>query len=311
MIDSRIVHNGTGVSGREFALDVRRSVISHNDTGFFLTRMTAVIRRSRINDNTSFGVVGTYSVRLAMFRSRVNRNGVGVNVAGVYNVERSRLMRNGVGLDVVDGSLIWLTDSVVGSSETAAVQVTNGQATIRQSLIIDTDGQAIQNDVGIVEVVNSTITGTSSGTAATIGNNSGVVQIVSSTVHDNNGDQGFISNGPSGVVLVGSSILTHVGPTACVGVTRSTGWNLVSTQGCPGFGIASGDSSLAALSDAGLQPLADNGGLTMTFAISDESTALDRLVPPFVCDVAVDQRGVSRPQGAGCDAGAYERSVSK
>jgi CSLREA domain-containing protein len=55
---------------------------------------------------------------------------------------------------------------------------------------------------------------------------------------------------------------------------------------------------------AGLGPLADNGGPTKTMALLAGSTAIDHVTAP--CGTTPDQRGVARPQGAGCDAGAYE-----
>ena len=51
--------------------------------------------------------------------------------------------------------------------------------------------------------------------------------------------------------------------------------------------------------------LADNGGPTKTHALVPGSPAFD-LIPPGSCTVTADQRGEPRPQGAGCDAGAYE-----
>ena len=56
---------------------------------------------------------------------------------------------------------------------------------------------------------------------------------------------------------------------------------------------------------AGLGPLSDNGGPTATHALETGSPALDT-ADPAGCP-ATDQRGVTRPQGAGCDVGAYER----
>lgn len=60
-----------------------------------------------------------------------------------------------------------------------------------------------------------------------------------------------------------------------------------------------------AIGDPLLLPLGDNGGLTPTRALPPGSPARERVTsgcpPP-----ATDQRGVSRPQGAACDAGAYE-----
>jgi hypothetical protein len=57
--------------------------------------------------------------------------------------------------------------------------------------------------------------------------------------------------------------------------------------------------------DAQIQPLAMNGGPTPTHAIPATSPAIDR-VPAEECTVFDDQRGVSRPQHHGCDAGAFE-----
>jgi CSLREA domain-containing protein len=54
----------------------------------------------------------------------------------------------------------------------------------------------------------------------------------------------------------------------------------------------------------GIGPLADNGGPTKTMALLPGSTAVDHVAAP--CGTTPDQRGVARPQGAGCDAGAYE-----
>ena len=61
--------------------------------------------------------------------------------------------------------------------------------------------------------------------------------------------------------------------------------------------------------DPALAPLADNGGPTMTHALLDSSPAMDA-GDNTVCAAepvnSRDQRGVERPQGAGCDMGAFE-----
>jgi hypothetical protein len=67
-----------------------------------------------------------------------------------------------------------------------------------------------------------------------------------------------------------------------------------------------------------LGPLQDNGGPTETHALLPGSPAIDA-IPPAECTydddgdpgtppvpLATDQRGVARPQGAGCDIGAFE-----
>jgi uncharacterized repeat protein (TIGR01451 family) len=54
-----------------------------------------------------------------------------------------------------------------------------------------------------------------------------------------------------------------------------------------------------------LEALADNGGETWTHALGAGSPAIDA-IPREICSEDEDQRGVSRPQGLGCDVGAYE-----
>ncbi len=53
-----------------------------------------------------------------------------------------------------------------------------------------------------------------------------------------------------------------------------------------------------------LGALQNNGGQTMTMALPVGSPAIDT-ANDVVCP-ATDQRGVTRPQGLGCDVGAYE-----
>ena len=60
------------------------------------------------------------------------------------------------------------------------------------------------------------------------------------------------------------------------------------------------------LEDLALGPLQGNGGPTATHALGQTSVAAD-VIPAAACEVNEDQRGVARPQGAACDAGAFER----
>jgi hypothetical protein len=57
-----------------------------------------------------------------------------------------------------------------------------------------------------------------------------------------------------------------------------------------------------------LGPLANNGGPTQTHALLPGSPAIDMVLSG--CPLpATDQRGITRPQGAVCDIGAYELEV--
>lgn len=58
--------------------------------------------------------------------------------------------------------------------------------------------------------------------------------------------------------------------------------------------------------DPMLGKLADNGGVTFTHALLEGSPAIDAIDPADNTCLDFDQRGVRRPQGAGCDVGAFE-----
>jgi len=60
-----------------------------------------------------------------------------------------------------------------------------------------------------------------------------------------------------------------------------------------------------------IEPLADNGGPTLTHALTDDSPALDagRLRCLLMPETTVDQRGIERAAQDDCDLGAYERSA--
>ena len=79
----------------------------------------------------------------------------------------------------------------------------------------------------------------------------------------------------------------------------SGGGNVIGDDSCNPDGATDLSST-----DALLEALADNGGPTLTHALGTGSPALD-VAGADACP-ATDQRGVDRPQGDGCDAGAFE-----
>ena len=79
-----------------------------------------------------------------------------------------------------------------------------------------------------------------------------------------------------------------------------------------GFDQATDD--VATPNDPGLGTLGANGGPTQTMLPQPESPVIDA-IPAAACQtgvasgITVDQRGVTRPQGPGCDIGAVEVEV--
>jgi hypothetical protein len=132
---------------------------------------------------------------------------------------------------------------------------------------------------------------------------------IGTTISGANGSAG--SGGAlSGVLTLRGSILaanTGTNPNCNAGVVDAGG-NVAFPEagGCVGPAVA----------DPKLDPagLANNGGPTQTIALLSGSAAIDA-VPTANCldasgaPLSIDQRGISRPQGSACDAGAFEVAV--
>jgi hypothetical protein len=129
----------------------------------------------------------------------------------------------------------------------------------------------------------------------------GLVQLSFVTVTNNAAAAtvGGIDNAGGGALTEAASIIAaNTGSPAencSTGSVTDLGSNIVfGDNSCPGRNA-----------DPKLASLAANGGPTQTMALLPGGAAIDA-VPTNACPVATDQRGVSRPQGSACDAGAYE-----
>jgi predicted outer membrane repeat protein len=150
-----------------------------------------------------------------------------------------------------------------------------------------------------------------SGYAGGIMNAGTMIYIVNSTIayNQSNGTTGGGIHNSSGTINIQNTIVAHNGSKNCGGSLASFGNNLDSLNNC-NF-IQPNDLRNT---DPFLDPLADNGGFTQTHALSGatplhpQSPAIDAATS---CPAADDQRGVSRPQGAHCDIGAYEYAIYK
>jgi hypothetical protein len=114
------------------------------------------------------------------------------------------------------------------------------------------------------------------------------------------GAGGGLNAGGGAVIAAGNSIVASNRSGAllvnCNGPIVPTGNDIVfgdNTCGVPQGG------------DPRLGPLAANGGPTQTMALLAGSSAIN-VVSANNCPLSTDERGAARPQGSGCDAGAYE-----
>jgi CSLREA domain-containing protein len=100
-----------------------------------------------------------------------------------------------------------------------------------------------------------------------------------------------------GTVTLVTTIVASNSTPSCDAPKPSDGGHNISfpDTSCPGAQV-----------DPALLALADNGGPTKTRALEPSSPALDAIPASGAGCTTTDQRGVTRPQGAGCDIGAFE-----
>jgi predicted outer membrane repeat protein len=163
-------------------------------------------------------------------------------------------------------------------------------------------GGAMYNGFSL-SVTNSTISGNSANVygGGIYNDLNSDLTLVNSTLTSNSADKGDgIYNSEDGTLnYVNTMIANFMTGGDCVndGDIGTNLKNLVEDGTCsPEF---SGDPLLG--------PLANNGGQTQTHALLIGSPAID--TGDITACPATDQRGVPRPQGAGCDIGSYEYAL--
>jgi CSLREA domain-containing protein len=198
------------------------------------------------------------------------------------------------------------------------------------------DGGGVYN-AGVLRLHNATVSGNRAGDGASgdfplpAGRggsgggiwNGGTLFLDNATLADNTagagGDSGVSGQHGTGGGIYNALAEVHLkntllarnlsldGASDCEGAALvSHGYNLVQDVS---FCRLGGDlTGVIAGVDAGLGDLADNGGPTRTHALQPGSPALDAgtCTDMDLKLVTVDQRGVPRPQAAGCDMGAFE-----
>jgi len=233
-----------------------------------------------------------------------------------------------VGNDGVSANLI-LNDSriinnvVTGDSGAdvdggAGIRVAGGETTINSSTISGNSSESTGFGVkggGIfiydatVSLNNSTVSGNSTRGSSVSGGgiylrDDSDVSLVHTTVANNTAASGAdgIHVSQSQFSLDNSLIVqSEAGQTACNAQATSHSSTLATDSSCTGTGTA--------LADIALQPLADNGGATLTHALGPTSVAMEA-AGDCVADFGIDtdQRGFPRPgiDSSACDIGAFE-----
>lgn len=243
----------------------------------------------------------------------------GINNYGTLTVASSTLSgnRSTYGGGVYNkGSLTLVNSSVAGNNAGGGCGggICNmfGTVTLTSSTVagnLGFWGGAISNNEGTLTLTNSTLSGnTARGSGGAIRNWVGTATLTNSTISGNT--SGLAG---SGIYNVGTATFANtIIADGCVvtglqssGTQIDNGGNLDSGTSC-GFSAASSKTNVT----LDLGTLQSNGGPTKTMMPGAGSAALEAGLDT-VCAAApvegMDQRGVARPQGAHCDAGAVER----
>lgn len=179
-------------------------------------------------------------------------------------------------------------------------------------------GGAITNN-GALTITNSTVSGNgirtvNPGNGTGNGPGGGIysdstqdVRFINVTMANNTAPQSgttLYNKSATPIRFVNTIIANAATDVSCDGAVQSLGHNTETGVSCQ-F-TANGDKSQT---NPKLGPLQDNGGPTLTHALLQGSPARD--VALLSQCPTTDQRGTARPQGAGCDQGAYEAADVK
>lgn len=257
---------------------------------------------------------GTLSLKNVTLSGNAAQSGGGIaNGGGVSN---------SIGNLTLDNT--WIHDNTARGAG-GGIYNSFGTLTVNNSTI----NNNISNDAGggiMVDCCSASVGGTAIFNNSTIsGNlahrgggflNAGSLTINNSTISANTSEGGFsgggIDNGYGGTVTLKNSILA--GNTAlptgrdCNGSIGSSGYNLLGDDSNCNLAVTTGDMTNL---DPFLGSLQDNGGAALTHALLPQSPAIDAGNTDGCKDqdgdlLTTDQRGITRPQGIGCDIGSYE-----
>lgn len=304
MSDCRVSGNrandGGGIWSPGGTLTLTRCTIDDNignrGGGVYAGSGTATITASTISGNGEWGGSWGGGIRskgtLAVIDSTISGNscmegcGIYVDAGATLTLTRSLVAGNaaytsGSGIDIRPGGTATVTASTIAGNAARY----NGAGVYSQ---------------GALTVTNSTIAGNhcyrGGGGVALSGD--GTLHLEQATLAQNiaatGGGIGYAR--PPFANWTGSATIDH---SIVSGNTQSSGNDV-------DLGSAwSGSGNLIASPNAALGPLQDNGGPTPTMQPDPGSAALDAIAPQD-CMQPIDQRGVARPWGAGCDIGAVE-----
>jgi hypothetical protein len=270
---------------------------------------TANLSGVTIRNCSGGGIYNDFGTTLSLSNSTVSGNN---STGGVY-----------LFLDT-HGVISQSTISGNGNGAFSSGVQTQGTLIISQSTISGNPYGGLYVSQGDLTVINSTISGNGSaggdfggGLYSDVG---ATTKIIASTIAGNvglSGSGGGVSGFQSTITLKNTLLSNNTGGNCLndLGATFiSAGHNLDNDGSC----VLSDPTDLHNSNAGFAAGLTNNGGPTLTIPLLAGSPAVDAitLAPTNYCTdlngnpISTDQRGVTRPNGAGCDIGAYEFKIA-
>lgn len=249
-------------------------------------------------------------------------NGITVTIAG--RQENGGIIVDGGGVcrlfTVSGGGRLVLEDLTLrngnpGPGNGGAVEVGVGVLTARRCLFrqnVAFNGGALSSDAGgTLELEHCTLTENNGGTTGGALLNFGTTRLLHATIAGNTVGSGggagvYIFSGSvtaTNTLIAGNTYFGGAADTAGQAFSTNSRYNLISQAG--GGGLVNGvNGNQIGVTNAGLAPLGDYGGPTLSMALLPGSPARDTALAIF--GAVTDQRRAPRPVGAAADIGAYE-----
>lgn len=287
--NARLVINNSMITGNTAADG--SAIFNHGELKLNGSRVVS-------NLNEEAATIYTEGGPTTISRSAIRNNpGDGVRGSGVFVVTSSTFSRNNDGLSVAGG------ESATFEHSTFSANRRHGLLVAAASVVVDGSTFNANGSNGITLEPTGDAACTASIRNTTISGNTGDGVNHEATagcqfnVTANNTT--IARNGGIGVLTVTPNATTTLSNTI---VADNAGGDVFGNVPCVGSNIVKDGTCQAESGDPKLGPLAANGGPTRTHRLLPGSPALDQ---GFDCEID-DQRGVPRPQGAGCDLGAWE-----
>ena len=322
-------------------LDIQGSLFQGNSAylggAIFNSGSSVSIKNSRFVNNTSPGQGGALynnggwtTIEQSVFSNNraIGDGGAIYSEEGLLSIKSSTLVKNsarfgdGGSISASRVSLLDIRDSAISQNSATVcggigINDTQGKI-VRSAITYNTaglfgGGLCLWSESGQepqeTEITNSTVSHNTAAQGAglylyQLNPPSIVLTANYTTIAFNSASEagGGLYGAENSLVQLNHSIIWGNGGNDCVfsqGDLTSMGYNIDGDNSC----LLTDPTDLPA-TDPLLGPLQNNGGPTETHALSVGSPALDA-IPSDAC-LATDQRGVARPQGPGCDIGAFE-----